>query len=62
MKKLLILLALSVTSAFLSLGNVAYAQEDNRIVTGEVTLLSPSRVSVLDEFISDQLYTGKVFS
>ena len=59
MKKLLILLALSVTSAFLSLGNVAYAQEDNRIVTGEVTLLSPSRVSVLDEFISDQLYTGK---
>jgi hypothetical protein len=59
MKKLLILFALSVTSAFLSLGNVAYAQEDNRIVTGEITLLSPSRVSVLDEFISDQLYTGK---
>lgn len=58
MKKLSLLLAVSIASAVLS-PVVASAQENEKVVTGTITLLSPSKVQVLDEFMSSQLYTGE---
>ena len=57
MKKLLLLLAVSfATSVF---GSTAVsAQGDEKVVTGTITLLSPSEVQVLDEYIAGHLYSG----
>ena len=58
MKKLSVLIAVSIASIILG-SNVAYGQENEKVVTGTITYLSPSRVEVLDEFMSSQLYTGE---
>lgn len=57
MKKLLSFLAISVMTMTLG-ATLASAQENETIVTGKVALLAPSYVSVLDEYISNQLYSG----
>ena len=58
MKKLLLVSAIFFAAAVLSSPNVS-AQENENVITGKITLLSPSKVQMLDEYISDQLYTGK---
>ena len=62
MKKKLLISAVSIAAAVL--GSVqAYAQENEKVVTGKITLMSPTSVEVLDEYISNQIYTGtSVFS
>ncbi|MBQ1938308.1 MAG: hypothetical protein II364_05020, partial [Bacteroidales bacterium] len=57
MKKLLSFLAISIAAMTLG-SSLASAQENETIVTGKVALLAPSYVSVLDEYISNQLYSG----
>lgn len=57
MKKLLLLLAVSVATTFLG-STTASAQEKEKPVTATITLLSPSSVQVLDEYLSNQLYSG----
>ena len=62
MKKLSILLALTIATAWLC-SNMASAQEKETVLTGTITNLSPSSVKVLDEFMSSQQYSGEsVFS
>ena len=57
MKKLFVLLAVSVaTAAFGSV--VASAQGEEKVVTGTVTLLNPSMVKILDEYMAGHLYSG----
>ena len=51
MKKLLLLLALSIATTA-----VASAQE--KVVTGTITFLNPSSMNVLDEFVASHEYTG----
>ena len=51
MKKLLLLLALSIATTA-----VASAQE--KVVTGTITFLNPSSMKVLDEFVASHEYTG----
>ena len=58
MKKRLLLLAVFVATAALRPA-MASAQEKEKIVTGTITMLSPSTVQVLDEYVSNQLYTGE---
>ena len=58
MKKLSVLIAISIASIILG-SKAASGQENEKIVTGTITLLSPSKVEVLDEFMSSQLYTGE---
>jgi hypothetical protein len=57
MKKKLLISAVTIAAAVL--GSVqAYAQENEKVVTGKITLMSPTSVEVLDEYISNQLYSG----
>jgi hypothetical protein len=58
MKKLLLLLAVFTASA-ITTSTLAYAEENERIITGSANFMSPFSVEVLDEFISNQLYTGE---
>ena len=58
MKKLLLLSAASIVAFILGPAQ-AYAQENEKVVTGKITLMSPTTVEVLDEYISSQLYTGE---
>ena len=58
MKKIFLLSAVSIATALLG-SYSSFAQEKEKIVTGSITIHSPSNVKVLDEFISDQLYSGK---
>ena len=57
MKKLLLLLAVSVVTAFLD-STAASAQEKDRIVTGTIKKLTPTDVQILDGYISNQIYKG----
>ena len=58
MKKLVIILAVSLATAV-----IATAQEKEKVVTGTISNMSPASVKVLDEYISSQLYSGSnVFS
>lgn len=58
MKKLLLLLAVSIATT-----NAVAAQNEEKVVTGTLNLHTPMVVQVLDQFISDQIYTGgNVFS
>ena len=57
MKKLLFFLAVSVATT-LAGSTFATAQEKEKVVTGTITFLSPSNMQVLDEYISNQLYSG----
>jgi hypothetical protein len=58
MKKLLLFLAASVATTIL-----CSAQEKEKVVTGTISAMTPSSVKVLDEYISNQLYTGEnIFS
>ena len=62
MKRLSLLLTFVVAAAVLGSAS-ASAQEKEKVVTGTITLLTPTKVTVLDEFISSQQYTGgKVFN
>lgn len=62
MKKRLLFLAVFIATAVFG-PTIANAQEKEKVVTGTITFLSPSTVKVLDEYISNQLYTGdNVFS
>ena len=54
MKKVLLLFAVCITTSL-----SASAQEKETVVTGSISLMVPADVQVLDEFISDQLYTGE---
>ena len=56
MKKLLLLLAVSITSALLC-STIASAQE--KVVTGTINLLSSGKAQVLDEYMAGHLYSGK---
>ena len=58
MKKLLLLLAVFTASA-ITTSTLAYAEENERIITGTANFMSPFSVEVLDEFISNQLCTGE---
>lgn len=62
MKKLLLLLI--AASASVAFGAVsASAQEKEKVVTGTINLMTPTNVRFLDEYMSNQLYTGgHVFS
>ena len=57
MKKLLLFLAVSIGATALC-ATTAFAQEKEKVVTGTISILAPSNVTILDEFISNQLYTG----
>ena len=57
MKKLLLILVVSFATAVLG-STIASAQEKEKVVTGKITLLSPSSVEVLDEYIAGHLYSG----
>ena len=57
MKKLLLLFAVSIITA-LFCSTVASAQDKEKVVTGTVTLLSPSGIQMLDEYIAAHLYSG----
>jgi hypothetical protein len=57
MKKISLLFAASIAAAVLG-STVASAQEKEKVITGTVSMLSPSNVQVLNEYISDQLYSG----
>ena len=57
MKKMSLLFAASIAAAVLG-STVASAQEKEKVITGTVSMLSPSNVQVLNEYISDQLYSG----
>ena len=58
MKKLLSLLIVSIAATVLC-PTTASAQENEKPVTATISLLSPSSVQVLDEYISGQLYSGE---
>ena len=58
MKKLLSLLIVSIAATVLHPTTVS-AQENEKPVTATISLLSPSSVEVLDEYISSQLYSGE---
>ena len=55
-KLLLLLLAASVSVAFGAVS--ASAQEKEKVVTGTINLMTPTNVRFLDEYMSNQLYTG----
>ena len=57
MKKLLFLLAVSIVSISLSSTAVS-AQEKERVVTGTISYLVPTDIQMLDEYISNQMYSG----
>ena len=57
MKKMSLLFAASIAAAVLG-STVASAQEKEKVITGTVSMLSPSNVQVLNGYISDQLYSG----
>ncbi len=57
MRKLSLILAACIATASLGLTNVS-AQEKEKVVSGTVNMLSPTNVQILDEYISNQLYTG----
>jgi hypothetical protein len=58
MKKLLFLLAVSFATAV-----SVTAQEKERIVTGTVNLHAPHTVQIVNQYVSDQMYSGgKAFS
>ena len=62
MKKLSLLLAVSIATTMLC-STIASAQQKERVVTGTINNLTPTSVKVLDEYISNQLYTGEnIFS
>lgn len=62
MRNFFLLFATSIATVVLG-SNVASAQEKEKVVTGTISIISPSNVEVLNEFISDQLYSGEsVFS
>lgn len=57
MKKLLLIATVSM--AITAIGSAtASAQEKERVVTGTISIMSPTKVQVLDEYISNQLYSG----
>ena len=37
---------------------VAHAQKNEKVVTGSISFLAPSSIQVLDEYISNQMYSG----
>lgn len=57
MKKLLLLLAVSIATTFLG-STIASAQEKEKPVTATINLFNSSSVQILDEYLSDQLYSG----
>ena len=57
MRKLLLIFAACLATAALGLTK-ASAQEKEKVVTGTVSMLTPTSVQILDEYISNQLYTG----
>ena len=57
MRKLLLILAACLATAFLGLTKVS-AQEKEKVVTGTINMLSPTSIQILDGYISNQLYTG----
>ena len=62
MKKLLSFIAVFFTAVIIYTPIVS-AQENEKVVTGTINFLTPSKVKVLDEYISSQLYSGEeVFS
>lgn len=62
MKKLLLLSVVSIVVVILG-PTLVYAQENEKVVTGKITLMLPTSVEVLDEYLSSQLYTGEsIFS
>ena len=57
MKKLLLIATVSM--AITAIGSAkASAQEKERVVTGTISIMSPTKVQVLDEYISNQLNSG----
>ena len=62
MKKLSLLSVVSIVAAILG-PTLVHAQENEKVVTGNITFMTPTSVEVLDEYLSSQLYTGgSVFS
>lgn len=57
MKKLFLLLAVSIGSAVL-VSTAASAQGNEKVVTGSVNYLISSETQILDEYISDQMFSG----
>lgn len=57
MRKLSLILAACIATAALGLTK-ASAQEKEKVVSGTVKLLSPTNIQILDEYVSNQLYTG----
>lgn len=57
MKKISLLFAASIAAAVLG-STVASAQEKEKVITGTISMLSPSSVQVMNGFVSDQLYSG----
>lgn len=57
MKKLLFFLAVTIVSIALCPA-IAHAQEKEKVVTGTISYLVPSDIQMLDEYISDQMYSG----
>lgn len=57
MKKLVLLLAVSVATIILD-STISFAQEKKKVVTGTISRMTPVSITVLDEYISNQLYTG----
>lgn len=57
MKKLKLIATVSIVVTVLGAASLS-AQNKEKVVTGTVQLLSPGSVSILDGYISDQLYTG----
>ena len=55
MKKLLLLFAVTISTAFVG-STIASAQE--KVVTGTITFLNPGKTQVLDEYIAGHLYSG----
>ena len=57
MKKLILLLAVFFATAVPG-STLASAQNKEKVVTGTITSMSPMSVKFLDEYMSNQLYTG----
>lgn len=56
MKKLFLLLAISIAGTFLG-STTASAQENEKVVTGSISFLVPTNMQILDEYISSHMYS-----